>query len=1717
MKLKQKLMAAVLTLTMMGTYLLTLGNVVIAVSDNLVTQNSKTNNSNVEFNSYFEGGEYSKTFEAEQEAKLYFEIKISNTGYLKNGVVQFSNANFEVDTDNLKNDKVQSSTKNEIKLKQINNSSNATIVEVPIVMKNEEVVDSDLFEKVSTVTFTGKYIDENGKEHNVEKEINNQAKWKRIAELDLSGEVEKFKLYEINGEKGLLLQSVVKTGIKDNSLPVANTKLEISIPEIKIVNDNAEETNILPERVTVVANTTAGTNGEGSNEFNESNYKYNEETGKIEIEVTNNEEDGKIAWKKNAADEYLVSYIYTGDEVYNYINEQLEKAKETVKTDEQKEAGEVNENAINGEIEVKASVEVYGLEEDRIEKTEKINYNIEEQKGDITDTLISSTSSISKGYIYANYEKAEKEAKDENIEDKKDTEFEVKYTQKIYDKTVTNEITFETVSEKYVDGDKEEYSSKLNSKETIYSNAVKIEEKVFNKILGTEGKIDITDKEGKMLASITKDTEKDSSGNYIVNIEEAKVNEIIIKTSAPIIEGSITVTVEKAIIGEQNYSKEQMESFEKIILGVNTDSNKTTEMKMTEPVSKAEISIDTENLSTVVKNEDVELRVVLNTDNIENALYKNPKLQILLPENIETIDIKNIDILLDDELKIKESKIEEQNGRKVIVVTLEGTQTKYMDNGTSNKNTNGQNIIAKGANIVIKADITFEKLAPSANTNILLYYTNENSNLYEETVNQSKARTTNNSEVMGLASTKVEVVSPNGVVTENHMSGYNGTKTISNSETDKVEDIINANDSSKEVTVGGTIVNNYANSIENVSILGRLPFSGNKQIDSDTELGSKFTMKMVEKLTTDGINSNNVKIYYSTNGQATKDLENVENAWTEEPSNLEDIKSYLIVINGEVQTGTQFTFEYKVELPENLDYNNGSYTTYKVYYDNKMEDATLGESKVAGIIGLTTGAAPDISVELQSTIDTVREGQVVKMKAVVKNSGSKTATNVKVNVPLPEKTTFMEYSTGNGFVEEEEETKIITIGNLAAGESKTVSYYIKFDDYVLDEVTVDNEGDEGLVTSYPREISHKVTVTADDINGSVSSNEYKFSVQEGKITLELFSDIDEDIVLQKGQIINYLIKITNISELEHLTNTVVTVQLPQGLSYEKAEIKDLWSSEESTTDGITYNKENNTITFNIGTLDIQKWILLDVKVEEPNDISIFATAKADETEEHYSNETEYESEHANLEISELTSTPRYVKEGDNVTYTLTLTNKENSNITGIDILDELPEGLEFVKASYTYNGTEPTITNLTNGKAEISINQLAPGESTTINLIAKAQILPDTNDKQVKNSMTITANNFEEITTNEVINIIEYSQEIHDQVDDGNTSIAGRYKITGTAWLDENKDGERSSEEEVLADIQVMLINKSNSEIVKDVDTGEQKIVNTNSEGQYEFSNLVVGEYLVVFLYDAGQYDITEYQADTADESYNSDAINMRVVLDGEQRYAGVTDTIKITDSNARDIDIGLYIAEKFDLRLDKYISKITLTTPTSGTKVYYYDNSKLTKQEIYSKDVNNSSLVVEYKIVVTNEGQIAGYAKKIIDYLPEDVGFNSELNQDWYISDNNGVVYNTALANEKIEPGQSKEVTLILSLNITDKNIGTVVNNNAEIYESYNDQGLQDYDSQEANMLETEDDMSSADIMLSLSTGRIILYTTLTLAILVILSVGIFEIKKHVLDKKNN
>ena len=255
-------------------------------------------------------------------------------------------------------------------------------------------------------------------------------------------------------------------------------------------------------------------------------------------------------------------------------------------------------------------------------------------------------------------------------------------------------------------------------------------------------------------------------------------------------------------------------------------------------------------------------------------------------------------------------------------------------------------------------------------------------------------------------------------------------------------------------------------------------------------------------------------------------------------------------------------------------------------------------------------------------------------------------------------------------------------------------------------------------------------------------------------------------------------------------------------------------------------------------------------------------------------------------------------------------------------------------------------------------------------------------------------------------------------------------------------------------------------------------------------------------------YDVTSYGAE--DQTKNNDAVTMNINIEGTQTPCAATNVITLT-SNVYNIDLGLKINPKFDLSLTKTISKITVKT-SKGTTTNTYNNTKLQKVEIPSKYLNGATVTVEYEITVTNSGAIAGFASKIVDYLSStDLKFNSETNADWYLG-TDGNLYNSTLGDKILQPGESKTLKLVLTKQVTENNTG-ITNNTAEIYEAYNDAGLEDYNSTPANKAQNENDLGQADIIIGPKTG-VVLYIGFAIIFSSIMALGIYIVNKKVINK---
>ena len=1733
-KLFEKIIALIMVIILMSANLLIIGEFTIAHALNneeLNEQTSKTNQKNVEFNSYFYGEIHNQTFDiGSEDAKIYLKFKVSNAGYIDNGTtVEFQNANFKI-KDGVTNEYIKSvdSTNNKIVLNKINNGLDITI-EVPIEILEGDNVSLDYFSKETTTKLLGTYVDGEGERKSLEKEVVNKLSWRGIAEAELNVEAIKYIPYNIEenvttnentnqsaeastnqsttpevgvdlgaGENtetttqaseeesesldenfGVMVQVKVNSNVKDSSLPIKNTMIEVTAPEIN---------NAKPTSVTVIANKTEATNGKADGvEFTNSNYSYNIETGKVTINTANLQDS--ISWKKNVTDEYLVTYIFEGKEIYDYV----------VK------------NGIDSNIIATSNLSVYNNEETTV--TNQIAYELKytEPVGEMTDFEMVATNDISKGYVYANYE----------AKNKQETEYYTDYIATIYSAKLTTSLEFEQEYDKFLTEEERQAYTTIDETNYAYNKRIEISQAIFNKILGEDGEITVKSSDGKELGKINKESTVEN-GIYSLDIEANNNNKLIITTTAPITEGQFELRIVKALKGKIDYSKTQMQSFVKIREEVVGKSNTTTQEVQTEtllkePEAKVELQISKPNLTTVLTNENVEIRAVLDTSSIYNGLFKDPTLKIKLPSNIKKVNLKGTNILLGNGLEIKKAELVAENGQAVIIAELEGNQTEYAINAEY-----------KGAIIVFNTDLTTDTLTPSGTDKITMEYTNEN-----EVATKTE----------GTVSADISYVAPSGVVTANGVSNYKeGADDVLSISEEPITLPIDTYSDERTTTIEGTVINNYNNDISRISILGRIPAQGNTKIDTNNEMGSTFSMPLSTQIQVTGVDSSNYTVYYSDNANATKDLQDSNNGWS--TTARTSSKSYLIVFNDDykMKSGTKMDISYDMVLPENLTPDNDTYTMYKVYYTNDSDIGSMVESKASSVIGFSTGEGPEAEITLSTATDAVREGQIVEMTATITNTGDKTIENAKLKVTAPEGTVHTELPIGErAYVDSDSAEKIIDVGNIPAGETATVRYELRVE---KPELSYSMGDDDTPIIGYQgdKDLENTASLIADNITGEIQATPYTFTVTEGELEIVNIPNADADEVLRKGRIIEYVISVKNISYDKNLSNVTLNLSFPEGISIKGASY--LNANAEKVTDGVNINGSN--VSINVGRLDsstahifdiinsgnvsgttgdlsnlrMDTYVYLQFEVEDfKGDLTSIVTATADGMTTQYSNVRRYATDKIDLSIVQEELSDMYIKEGTEYSYHFRITNNSDTASVTNKMKMTLPEGLTLVEATYTIGEDTGKTTNSSNRTFTVDIPEIAGGATADVEVKVRADLLPDENDKEVKTSATIEAFGFEAVSSNEITAIIEYDPNAnHSQGGNGGsgsgTNKPNRYRITGTAWIDADGDGERDSSEQKVSNMQVILLNKDTSAIIKDPDSGEQKRTTTSDNGTYTFSNLPNGEYVVVFVYDSSNYSLTEYRKEGVNERFNSDAIDVNITIDGERRLAGMTDVLTVDGENVRDIDIGIYTATKFDLRLDKYVNKITLTTPTIGTRVDEYErNTTLGKVEVLDRNVGQSSAVIEYKIVVTNEGSVPGYASKIVDYLPDKVNFSTELNPDWYLSDN-GNIYNSTLSDEIINPGESKELTLVISINITEDMLD-ILENNAEIYESYNEMGLEDIDSTVNNNNSEEDDMGKAEVIVGIVTGAAIMYTAIILVVVTMLGFGIYGIKKYILDKK--
>ena len=204
-----------------------------------------------------------------------------------------------------------------------------------------------------------------------------------------------------------------------------------------------------------------------------------------------------------------------------------------------------------------------------------------------------------------------------------------------------------------------------------------------------------------------------------------------------------------------------------------------------------------------------------------------------------------------------------------------------------------------------------------------------------------------------------------------------------------------------------------------------------------------------------------------------------------------------------------------------------------------------------------------------------------------------------------------------------------------------------------------------------------------------------------------------------------------------------------------------------------------------------------------------------------------------------------------------------------------------------------------------------------------------------------------------------------------------------------------------------------------------------------------------------------------------------------------------------------------FDLELEQVISKVELTNKSTGevTVVNPDETGKLAKIDIEKSKLVNMDIKVEYTIKVKNNGETAGYATEIVDYIPDGFTFKAEDNDNW--SEVDGHIVSRGLADTLIKPGETKEVKLVLRWNGSAMNIGRKTNTSeiADDKDEYK-KDVKDIDSTPNNLDLSEDDIDATNIIITVKTGSAEI--AILIAILVLMVATSLGIAKYYSSRKN-
>ena len=847
-----------------------------------------------------------------QEDTLYMEINVETAGMLKNAKIEIQGNNFYLQTSLPKDNELKDNyIGNNIKAIEFNDLNNGTqklltgIVRSGDYSYTSSKADAignninNLSRQDNKVILTGTYVNEENEEIEIRKEVNLETDWYGETRASISTTNQSKNLENvIDEESGVVnLDFTVYTNEIANQLIISKNYVEGEIPELNGYGPTSVDYT-------------------GSNAV----FNYNAETRTFTIERTAEvDEQGNVTTKVSRSNSYGIKVVYP-IEAYQTLGTETIQIKIPVKT-YYEGYNNPNEEFRNPYRSNTASSTIVVNYENPKGTISRFDVTVGKRVYDPTTRYI--VSKVKPLNIYNGV----------SDEEKDDT-----YTVLWQAYIGTGENLPGLVMKETVTGNEQvtDQFIKTNADEESTDDVVSNVGVYFtgaDNILGEDGWIKVYNEEtGDLLVTFTKENwNKYSSSNpykYELPVKHVRIETsgivndesyLYVYNIKEIDDSKITEKYERTQFDELQYIKSTLVGY----VGetyVNTD---THQANYEAPISVANIRISKNTISTQAteKNEIITIEAEGNT-NYNEVEWKNGIFLVKLPEEIIDAQINNVEIS-NSSVNIESYEIIEQdNCRYIKIVTKNDSPATY--------------------EITIDVDLSPDPRKATSTRNIELYASNENrENYYYKAQDIYDVNNNlNTEEQVNYRTTSISMVSPNSILTNQVASDYDdkGSEVISPQIADikPVYAVVDQEQETQTVKIGVQLKNNYASTTSEIQLLGKIPFEGNTYVINGADLGSTFTTKM----TNEGIVlpeelKEIATVYYSENENPDRDLSKQENGWKTagEVTNWDNVKTYLIDLGNYVMpTGKEFVFNYVVEIPNGLAFNEVAYSHHAIYF-----------------------------------------------------------------------------------------------------------------------------------------------------------------------------------------------------------------------------------------------------------------------------------------------------------------------------------------------------------------------------------------------------------------------------------------------------------------------------------------------------------------------------------------------------------------------------------------------------------------------------------------------------------------------------------------------------------------------------------------------------------------------------------------------------------------